>query len=102
MASVGAMLVIGVLLLVVGVVLAIGGVLVSDGDGVAIYGIGVSPIALFVLGAVCALALAIGIRLALAGTRREVNLRRDQRRLAKQERKDTVQTDRAERPHEGR
>lgn len=80
------MLALGFLLLAAVAVATVGGVLVSDGNDVALYGIDMSPMALFVVGLACGVLALLSIRLIMSGTKREVRTRRDHRKVAQQER----------------
>ncbi|CAM3161420.1 hypothetical protein NODU109028_00810 [Nocardioides dubius] len=81
------MLALGFLLLAAVAVATVGGVLVSDGKDVALYGIDMSPMALFVVGLACGVLALVSFRLILLGTKREVRVRREHRQVAQQERR---------------
>lgn len=84
------MLALGFLLLAAVAVATVGGILVSDGDNVALYGIDLSAMALFSVGLACGVLALVSLRLILLGTKREVRVRREHRKLAQQERKEAA------------
>ena len=77
------MLILGLVLIVVGAVLVIGGVFaadVSSGD-VEIFGVGVSPTVLFLLGLVAGTAILFGLSVTKFGAKRELRQRKEQKKI---------------------
>jgi membrane protein implicated in regulation of membrane protease activity len=86
------MLILGLLLIGLAAAAVVAAVFALDGENISYLGFDIAPLTLFLLGAASVLLLGIGARLARFGAKRELRLRRENRRLAK----DQAERDRAD------
>ena len=77
------MLILGLLLVAAAVAAALGAVFLIDGAQIEYAGIDISPLTLYVGGALTVVALVLGISLMRSATRRSMQARRDRKQLAK-------------------
>ena len=77
------MLILGLLLVAAAVAAALGAVFLIDGAQIEYAGIDISPLTLYVGGALTVVALVLGISLMRSATRRSLQARRDRKQLAK-------------------
>jgi hypothetical protein len=77
------MLILGLLLVAAAVATALGAVFLIDGAQIEYAGIDISPLTLYVGGALTVVALVLGISLMRSATRRSLQARRDRKQLAK-------------------
>ena len=77
------MLILGLLLVAAALAAALGAVFLIDGAQIEYAGIDISPLTLYVGGALTVVALVLGISLMRSATRRSLQARRDRKQLAK-------------------